>query len=161
MANVNIVVLAGNLTRDPEMRYTPGGTAVAKLGMAVNRKWKDQQSGQFREETTFVDVDCFGRQAETASQYLSKGRPVMIEGRLKLDQWEDKTSGQKRSKLHVIANRIHFLGGSPGGAAAGGGGVPQRAGKPTGRPTAPAAQGEAPQEAPPEDLDIPEDDIPF
>jgi len=160
MANVNIVVLAGNLTRDPEMRYTPGGTAVAKLGMAVNRKWKDPQSGQFREEVTFVDVDCFGRQAETASQYLAKGRQVMIEGRLKLDQWDDKATGQKRSKLHVIANRIHFLGGSPGAATPGGAGAPQRALKPAG-PSAAPAQGEAPQEAPPEELDIPEDDIPF
>ena len=108
MPNYNKVILMGNLTRDPEVRYTSGGTAIAKLGMAVNRRWKNQE-GQMQEETTFVDVDAFGRQAETIGQYLKKGRPVMAEGRLKLDQWDDKQTGQKRSKLGVVLENFQFL----------------------------------------------------
>jgi len=124
MPNYNKVILMGNLTRDPEVRYTPGGTAIAKLGMAVNRRWKNQE-GQMQEETTFVDVDAFGRQAETIGQYLKKGRPVMIEGRLKLDQWDDKQTGQKRSKLGVVLENFQFLdsrgdgGGGDGGEGSG------------------------------------------
>jgi len=98
----------GNLTRDPEVKYTSGGTAIAKLGMAINRTWTNKE-GQKQEETTFVDVDAFGRQAEVIGQYLKKGRPVMIEGRLKLDQWDDKQTGQKRSKLGVILEGFQFL----------------------------------------------------
>jgi len=140
MPNYNKVILMGNLTRDPEVRYTSGGTAIAKLGMAVNRRWKNQE-GQMQEETTFVDVDAFGRQAETIGQYLKKGRPVMVEGRLKLDQWDDKQTGQKRSKLGVVLENFQFLdsrgeggGGtgsysqpeSPSGSPSGGGGsVPE------------------------------------
>ena len=108
MPNYNKVILMGNLTRDPEVRYTSGGTAIAKLGMAVNRRWKNQE-GQQQEETTFVDVDAFGRQAETIGQYLKKGRPVMVEGRLKFDQWDDKQTGQKRSKLGVVLENFQFL----------------------------------------------------
>ena len=100
----------GNLTRDPELGYTPKGTAVAKLGLAVNRTWRDAE-GQQQDETTFVDVDAFGKQAETLGQYMQKGRPVLVEGRLKLDQWEDKNTGQKRSKLGVILERFSFVGG--------------------------------------------------
>ncbi|MBI3832020.1 MAG: single-stranded DNA-binding protein [Planctomycetes bacterium] len=176
MADVNIVVLAGRLTRDPEMRYTPSGMAVAKLGMAIGRRFKDNQTGQFREETTFVDVDVWGRQAETASQYLSKGRGLLVEGELRLDQWDDKQTGQKRSKLKVVGYRIQFLGGpagsgGPGGPGGGGGegGAPRPprqapAGK--GRGPAPAqapSSGEEPppDSEPPPDLDIKEDDIPF
>ena len=119
MPNYNKVILMGNLTRDPEVRYTSGGTAIAKLGMAVNRRWKNQE-GQQQEETTFVDVDAFGRQAETIGQYLKKGRPVMVEGRLKFDQWDDKQTGQKRSKLGVVLENFQFLdsrgeGGDSGG----------------------------------------------
>jgi len=119
MPNYNKVILMGNLTRDPEVRYTSGGTAIAKLGLAVNRRWKNQE-GQMQEETTFVDVDAFGRQAETIGQYLKKGRPVMVEGRLKLDQWDDKQTGQKRSKLGVVLENFQFLdsrgeGGDSGG----------------------------------------------
>ena len=101
MPSFNKVILIGNLTRDPELRYTPSGKAIAKLGLAVNRSWKTE-SGETRDETTFVDVDAFGRQAEVLGQYLRKGRPVMVEGRLKLDQWDDKQTGQKRSRLGVI-----------------------------------------------------------
>ena len=108
MPNYNKVILMGNLTRDPEVRYASSGNAIAKLGIAVNRYWRNKD-GQQQEETTFVDVDAFGRQAETISQYLKKGRPIMIEGRLKLDQWEDKQTGQKRSKLGVVLDRFEFI----------------------------------------------------
>ena len=108
MPSFNKVILVGNLTRDPELRYTPSGKAIAKLGLAVNRSWKTE-SGETRDETTFVDVDAFGRQAEVLGQYLRKGRPVMVEGRLKLDQWDDKQTGQKRSRLGVILESFQFL----------------------------------------------------
>jgi single-strand DNA-binding protein len=115
MASYNKVLLMGNLTRDPEVRYTPKGTALANLGLAVNRVWTTE-SGEQKEEVTFVDIEVWGRQAETAGQYLSKGRPVFVEGRLKLDSWEDKESGQKRNKLKVVAERVQFLGAPRGGA---------------------------------------------
>jgi single-strand DNA-binding protein len=108
MANYNKVILIGNLTRDPELRYTPKGTAVAKIGIAVNRSWRTE-SGETKEEVTFVDVDAFGRQAETLGQYMKKGRPIMIEGRLKYDTWEDKQTNQKRSKLGVVLESFQFL----------------------------------------------------
>jgi single-strand DNA-binding protein len=113
MASLNKVFLAGNLTRAPELRYTPGGTAVAQFGVAVNRKFKNRD-GQIQEEATFVDIEVWGRQAETASEYLSKGSPVLIEGRLKLDSWESKQTGEKRSKLRVVGERVQFLGGRKG-----------------------------------------------
>jgi single-strand DNA-binding protein len=112
MASLNKVFLIGNLTRDPQLRYTPSGTAVADIGIAVNRNWSGQD-GQKHEEVTFVDVTLWARQAELASEYLSKGRPVFIEGRLQLDQWQDK-EGQKRQRLRVVGERMQFLG-SPGG----------------------------------------------
>jgi len=110
MANVNKVILIGNITRDPEVRHTPKGTAVTDLGIAVNRVYSSEQ-GDKREETTFVDVTLWGRQAELAGEYLTKGRPVYIEGRLQMDSWEDKASGQKRSKLKVVGETMQFLGG--------------------------------------------------
>ena len=116
MANFNKVLLMGNLTRDPEVRYTPKGTAIATIGLAVNRTWSTE-SGEKKEEVTFVDVDVWGRQAETIGQYMAKGRPIFIEGRLKLDQWDDKESGQKRSKLKVVCESFQFI----GQVAAGGG----------------------------------------
>lgn len=118
MASFNKVILLGNLTRDPEVRYTPKGTAVADLGIAVNRTYT-AENGEKREEVTFVDVTFWGRTAENAGQYLKKGRPVFIEGRLQLDSWDDKQSGQKRSKLKVVGELLQFLGGRPGGAADG------------------------------------------
>jgi single-strand DNA-binding protein len=114
MASYNKVILIGNLTRDPELRYTAKGTAIAKLGIAVNRKWKNE-AGEWQEETTFVDVDAFGRQAETIGQYLKKGRPIMIEGRLRLDQWDDKNTGQKRSRLGVVMETFQFMDSGRGG----------------------------------------------
>ena len=95
MASYNKVLLMGNLTRDPEVRYTPKGTAIATIGLAVNRRWTTD-AGEQKEEVTFVDVEVWGRQAETVGQYLSKGKPIFVEGRLKLDSWEDKESGQKK-----------------------------------------------------------------
>ena len=102
MASFNKVILVGNLTRDPEVRFTTGGTAVTELGMAVSRQWTDKGSNERKEETTFVDVTLWGRTAEIAGEYLSKGRPVLIEGRLQLDQCEDRETGQKLSKLKVV-----------------------------------------------------------
>ncbi len=133
-ASFNKVVLVGNLTRDPQVRYTPKGTAVAEIGLAVSRTWFDQGSNQKKEETTFVDVTMWGRQAEIAGEYLAKGRPVLIEGRLHLDTWDDKESGQKRSKLKVVCEQMQLLGSREGGSGGGGGG--QR----SGGSTAPAAR---------------------
>ena len=109
MASYNKVLLLGNLTRDPEVRYTPKGTAIANIGLAVNRTYTTE-GGEQKEEVTFIDIEVWGRQAETVGQYLAKGRPVFVEGRLKLDSWEDKESGQKRNKLKVVAERVQFLG---------------------------------------------------
>lgn len=121
MANLNRVLLIGNLTRDPELRQTPKGTAVAQFGIAVNRTFRGED-GQSREETTFVDLEAWGKQAETIAKYMSKGRPIFIEGRLKLDQWEDKNGGGKRSKLRVVVENFQFLGSRQGGGDEGGGG---------------------------------------
>lgn len=122
MASFNKVILVGNLTRDPQVRYTTGGTAVAEIGMAVSRQWFDKQSNQKREETTFVDVTLWGRQAEVAGEYLAKGRPVLIEGRLQLDTWDDKDTGQKRSKLRVVCETMQMLGSRGDGGGGSGGG---------------------------------------
>jgi single-strand DNA-binding protein len=147
MASFNKVILAGNLTRDPELRYTPKGTAIARLGLACNRKWKSE-SGEMKEEVTFVDVDAFGKQAETISQYLKKGRPILIEGRLRLDQWEDKQSGQKKSKLGVVLESFQFLD-SGGGRSGNEGGAPPRS------PSAAVPPAESPEVEPPHDDDVP------
>jgi single-strand DNA-binding protein len=169
MQGFNKVIIAGNLTRDPEMRYTPSGTAVAKLGLAVNRRWKDAQTNETKEEVTFVDVDAWGKQAELISQYLKKGRPILIEGRLKLDQWEDKTTHQKQSKLKVHLESFTFLdsggtregGGdfSGGGSSFSGGGSPVSAPRPAARPPSAPPPSGAPSE--PEGMPPEEDDVPF
>lgn len=109
MASLNKVFLIGNLTRDPELRVTPKGTAICQFGIAVNRQFKDD-SGATRDETTFVDIEAWGKQGELVSKYLGKGSQCMVEGRLKLDQWEDKASGQKRSRLKVVLENVQFLG---------------------------------------------------
>lgn len=125
MANFNKVMLMGNVTRDIELRYTPKGTAVADIGLAVNRV-RSGDSGEKIEETTFVDVTLWGRTAEIAHQYSGKGRPLFIEGRLHMDSWEDKTSGQKRTKLKVVAENIQLMGSPGGGQSQGGNPAPQQ-----------------------------------
>ena len=137
MASFNKVILLGNLTRDPEVRYTPKGTAVAEIGLAVNRVYTTD-SGEKREEATFVDVTLWGRTAEIAGEYLKKGRPVFIEGRLQLDTWDDKTSGQKRSKLKVVGEGLQLIGSRPGGGGDvnEGGGQSSTAAPPPRRPSA-------------------------
>jgi single-strand DNA-binding protein len=121
MASFNKVLLMGNLTRDPQLKYLPNQTAVVDFGVACNRKWKGP-NGEDREEVTFVDVSSFGKQAEVINQYFTKGKPIFIEGRLKYDQWEDKQGGGKRSKLHVVIENFQFIGGRDGAGGGGGGG---------------------------------------
>lgn len=111
---LNQVNLAGNLTRDPQVRFFENEKCVADFGIAINRKYKDGK-GEMKEETTFVDVECWGRTAELVGQYLTSGRNCLIEGSLKLDQWEDKATGAKRTKIKVNAHRVHFIGGPKDG----------------------------------------------
>lgn len=118
MASLNKVYLVGNLTRDPDVRHTPRGTAVGDLGLAINMSYRTSE-GTDREEVCYVDVVVWGRQAETCKDYLSKGSPILVEGRLQLDQWEDQ-SGARKSKLRVRAERVQFLGrGGKGGSGGG------------------------------------------
>jgi single-strand DNA-binding protein len=151
MASFNKVMLLGNLTRDPEVKYTPKGSAVADIGLAVNRTYTTD-GGEKREETTFVDVTMWGRQAEIAGEYLKKGRPLFVEGRLQLDTWDDKQTGQKRSKMRVVCENFQMLGsrdgGGEGGAGSGGGG-----GRSAGGGSRPAKSAPAAEE--PSDDDIP------
>jgi single-strand DNA-binding protein len=116
MANVNKVILIGNVTRDPEVKFTSKGSAVTDVGLAINRNYT-LDSGEKREETTFVDVELWGRLAEIAGEYAKKGRPIYIEGRLRMDSWEDKASGQKRSRMKVVGENLQLLGGRPDGAS--------------------------------------------
>ena len=153
MANLNKVILIGNLTRDPELRYSPKGTAIAKVGLAVNRTWKTD-TGEKKEEVTFIDCDLFGKTAENAGTYLKKGSQVFFEGRLKLDQWDDKQTGQKRSKLRVVLESFQFLDSGNRGAAEG---APASA-PATRRPAAAAPAAAPDSDAPPADAD---DDVPF
>jgi single-strand DNA-binding protein len=118
---VNKVILIGNLGKDPEVRYTQGGQAVANLRIATSRSWTDKASGQRKEETEWHDVEVWGKQAEQCGEYLAKGRQVYVEGRLKTDKWQDKTSGQERSRVKVVADSVRFLGGRGGAGAPGGG----------------------------------------
>ena len=154
MANLNKVMLIGNLTRDPELRYTPSGRAVADISLAINRVWVND-AGQKQEETTFVDVTLWGRQAELAQQYLTKGRGAYVEGRLQMDTWDDKETGKKRSRLKVVGDSLQFLPDGRGGAPAGA--PPQRSNGPQQQRSAPPQGASA---APPEDFQE-EDDIPF
>jgi single-strand DNA-binding protein len=143
MASYNKVILMGNLTRDPELRMTANNMAICKFGLAVNRRFKDSQSGEWKEEPTFVDITIFGARAEPFARYHSKGKPAFIEGTLRLDTWEDKNGGGKRSKLYVVADTWEFvgqgrgeggerpMGSSMGGGSMGGsstGGAPSDAG---------------------------------
>jgi single-strand DNA-binding protein len=151
MANFNKVILAGNLTRDPELRYTPKGVAIAKIGLAINRSWKTE-TGETKEEVTFVDVDAFGRTAETIGQYLKKGRPILMEGRLRYDTWDDKQTNAKRSKLGVVLETFQFLdsGRTETGAA-----------RPPSAPAAAPAAADAPPPAGAETPEPEQDDVPF
>lgn len=162
MASLNKVMLIGNLTRDPEIRYTPKGQAVADIGLAVNRVYSTE-TGEKREEVTFIDITLWGRTAEIVHQYCKKGRPLFVEGRLQLDSWDDKQTGQKRSKLKVIADGIQLLGsrdgggeGNSGGGSSSGGGYsspPQQRQAPPARPAPSPASSEPDYED--------EDQVPF
>ncbi len=151
MANFNRVILAGNLTRDPELRYTPKGTAIARIGLAINRNWTSE-TGEKKEEVTFVDVDAFGKTAELIGQYFKKGRPILMEGRLRYDTWDDKQTNQKRSKLGVVMDSFQFMDSRPG--EGGTGAAPRPA-----RPAAAAGPAETPAE--PEGAGPEDDDVPF
>lgn len=155
MASLNKVLIMGNLTRDPELRYTPKGTAVADIGLAVNRRVSDG-NGNWSDETTFIDVTLWGRQAELAQQYLNKGRGCFIEGRLQLDTWDDRETGKKRSKLKVVGENLQFLPDGRGGSGGGGGG-----GAPSGQqPQRSQGTPQGASAAPPDDFQE-DDDIPF
>jgi len=155
MASVNKVILIGNCTRDPEVRYTPKGTAVADIGMAMNRYFSSD-GGERREETTFVDVTLWGRQAEVAGEYLKKGRPVYIEGRLQMDSWDDKNTGQKRTKLKIVGEQMQLLGSREGG---GGSSSQQRSENSQSNQSAPESSGG--NDGAQFETDSEEDDIPF
>ncbi|MGB7157223.1 MAG: single-stranded DNA-binding protein [Tepidisphaeraceae bacterium] len=174
MANYNKVILVGNLTRDPQLKYLPSQMAVVEFGLAVNHKYKTK-NGEDREEVLFVDVSAFGKQAEIINQYCQKGRPLLVEGRLKYDTWEDKQGGGKRSKHSVVIDNFQLLGGRDsgggggggggGGAGAGGGGYdesapPRRSGPPQQNR---GPQQQRPQQEPPfsEEQQFKDDDIPF
>ncbi len=161
MASLNKVFLIGNLTRDPELRVTPKGTAICQFGIAVNRQFKDD-SGATRDETTFVDIEAWGKQGELVSKYLAKGSQCMVEGRLKLDQWEDKASGQKRSRLKVVLDNVQFLG-APRGAG-GGGQSHSPGGDEVDQTQSPSHERSAPparSKAPPAQTENIDEDVPF
>ena len=157
MANFNKVILAGNLTRDPELRYTPKGVAIAKFGLAINRTWKNE-AGETKEEVCFVDVDAFSRQAEVIAQYMRKGKPILVEGRLRLDTWEDKNTHQKQSKLKVHLETFSFLDSK---GAEGGPPSPDAPHRPAAAPAA-APSSAKPSEPPEGEVPpVEEDDVPF
>jgi single-strand DNA-binding protein len=154
MTGFNRVIIAGNLTRDPELRYTPKGTAVAHITLAVSRTWKSE-TGESKEEVSFVDVDAWARQAEVIAQYMKKGRPLLVEGRLKQDTWEDKNTHQKQSKLKVVLEGFTFIDSRPADGSAAPAGP---------RPAAATAAPAAADAAAPADPEAPEpehDDVPF
>ncbi len=159
-ATLNKVFLMGNLTRDPDMRQTPSGDTVAELGLAVSEQFRSRTTGETREVVTFVDVTVWGKVAENCGQYLSKGRPIFVEGRLVLDTWDDKTTGQKRSRLRVRADRVQFLYAperrrDQNGAAMGSDWAPANTPPtPPPAPQRPAPQPAAPAEPPPEGRDL-------
>jgi single-strand DNA-binding protein len=151
MANYNRVILVGNLTRDPELRYTPKGTAVARITLAVNRTYTGED-GAKKEEVSFVDVDAWARQAEVIAQYMKKGRPLLVEGRLKQDTWEDKNTHQKQSKLKVVLEGFSFI---DSNRSEGSGQPPASRPAPAAAPAAPATAEPVEGEPPPEHDDVP------
>lgn len=161
MPSLNKVLLMGNLTRDPELRVTPKGTPICQFSLAINRQFK-MESGESREEVIYVDVEAWGKQGETISKYCTKGRPLFVEGRLRLDQWEDKNTKEKRSRMKVVLENFQFLGdsrggGSAGGAGGGGGGEFDQS-APSPEKYSPAPRTGAPKPAAQENLD---EDVPF
>ena len=154
MANVNVVILVGNITRDPELKYLPSGSPVCELGLAVNRKWTSSD-GQAKEEVTFVDCTAFAKTGEVLAKYVKKGDPLYVQGRLKLDQWEAQ-DGSKRSKLRVVIDNFQFLKAGNGGQRDDGDGQPrQQYGRPQQRQQA------TPQDGAPPAYELPPDDVPF
>ncbi len=153
MASFNKVILMGNLTRDPELRYTPKGTAIARIGLAVNRVWKSE-TGETKEEVTFVDCDAYGKTAETVGQYMKKGSPILIEGRLRLHTWEDKNTKQKQSKLRVDVENFKFVGSANRGDSGGGASSEAPRSRPAAASPAPSPEG-GEADAPPEGDDVP------
>jgi single-strand DNA-binding protein len=149
MASFNKVILLGNLTRDPELRYTPQGSAVCEFALALNYVYTNKQTGQKVEEVSFIDIVAWGKTGEICAEYLKKGRQVMIEGRLKQDRWEAQ-DGKKMSKVRVTAENVQFVGSRPAGEGGGGGGGPKGAGA--------APSGGGPDDGPPPGA---EEDIPF
>jgi single-strand DNA-binding protein len=167
MANVNKVILIGNLTRDPQLKYLPSQMAVAEFGLAMNRKYKTS-TGEEREEVCFVDCSAFGKMGETINKFCQKGKQLYVEGHLKYDTWEDKQGGGKRSKLHVVVDGFQFLGGRgpDGGDAPGGEGDQSQQGEPSAPPSRPAPrqqQAAPPAAQPPfgDEQQFKDDDIPF
>ncbi|MBQ2721688.1 MAG: single-stranded DNA-binding protein [Opitutales bacterium] len=156
MSSFNKVILMGNLTRDPELRQTQSGTSVCRFSIAVNRSY-NSQDGSLRDETCFVEIDCFGKSAENVARYFSKGKPILVEGRLRQDSWEDKQTGQKRTKLMVVLERFEFVGGrdSNGGFAGG------NSGGYDSEYSAPQPRGGVRQQSRPRNDDIEDDDVPF
>lgn len=154
MANLNKVMLIGNLTRDPELRVTPKGTAICTFSLAVNRKFKDESGGE-REEVTYVDIEAWGKAGENISKYCTKGRPLFVEGRLRLDQWEDKNTKEKRSRMKVVCENFQFLGSGRGDSGGGGEGGEGRSYSPAPRASAPS------RPAPPAQQENLDEDVPF
>ncbi len=157
MANLNKVMLIGNLTRDPELRVTPKGTAICQFSLAVNRKFRDE-SGADREEVTYVDIEAWGKSGENIAKYCTKGRPLFVEGRLRLDQWEDKNTKEKRSRMKVVCDNFQFLGSGRADAGAPGGGEGGEARYSSPAPRSSAPKPAAPTPAAQENLD---EDVPF
>ncbi len=159
MPSLNKVLLMGNLTRDPELRVTPKGTSICQFALAINRQFK-MESGESREEVIFVDVEAWGKQGETIAKYVTKGRPLYVEGRLKLDQWEDKNTKEKRSRMKVVLEQFQFLGDSRGGGGSGGGAPAGEFDQTGGAPErhSPPPRSSAPKPAASENLD---EDVPF
>jgi single-strand DNA-binding protein len=154
MAGFNRVILLGNLTRDPQLRYLANNMAVCDIGIAVSRRYRDREGNQ-KEDTCFVDATAWGRQAETINQYMAKGRPILIEGRLKLDQWTGQ-DGQRRSKLSVVVENFQFVGAREGGPAGGATGGPPPAAPPERAAAAPPGRAAAPHPEPPVDAPGPD-----
>jgi single-strand DNA-binding protein len=163
MPSLNKVLLMGNLTRDPELRVTPKGTPICQFSLAINRQFK-MDSGESREEVIYVDVEAWGKQGETIAKYVTKGRPLYVEGRLRLDQWEDKNTKEKRSRMKVVLEQFQFLGEKGGGGGGGGGGgspageYDQTGGSSPERNSPPPRQSASAKPAPQENLD---EDVPF